>query len=321
MAVVANGPVNPDTCGCSRLPCASPDVAGAADPTPSKNNGIGLSTKGLGSAALGTATQNRGSGSNPSTQPHNNLTTQLEELMGEVRRLHDVVRGYKLHEPQPRAAAGRLPDWLAHTTDDEGLEGAAPDSVDPFGAGDHHGGDSIQPWTGTEPTDHTDQVIDDVVDSLGEAIVERPEPAPRKLEDLIVGIAPEDASKTWQFNPYGRDSATWLAAAQRRHQHRRRSNAALGVACVDLSGPHEPTPTVGHRMGQLPGHYFLVLTVQADHLTGHSNGSTQTDHVPEQDEVDEPSPLCAPVGAAEGGGASVPGEGAPTPENKTENYH
>ena len=99
MAVVANGPVNPDTCGCSRLPCASLDVARAADPTPSKTNGIGSSTKGLGSAALGTATQNRGSGSNPSTQPHNNLTTQLEELMGEVRRLHDVVRGYNLHEP------------------------------------------------------------------------------------------------------------------------------------------------------------------------------------------------------------------------------
>ena len=32
--------------------------------------------------------------------------------------------------------------------------------------------------------------------------------------------------------------------------HRRRCNAALGVASVDLSGPYEPTPTVGAKLGQ-----------------------------------------------------------------------
>ena len=146
----------------------------------------------------------------------------------------------------------------------------------------------------------------DIAHQVGRTSAKNRDP-PRKIEDLIVGDAPEGPEHMWQFNPYGRDSSTWLAAAQRRHQHRRRSNESLGVASVDLSGPHEPTPTVGHRAGQLPGHYFLVLTVQADHHTGYSNGSTQTDHGPNQGEDPEgdvPENLEPPV-----------------PETAKENYH
>ena len=50
----------------------------------------------------------------------------------------------------------------------------------------------------------------------------------------------------------------------------------LGVAAVDLSGPHEPTPMVGQRLGFKPGHYFVVLTVEVDGEGSISIGS-QTD--------------------------------------------
>ena len=72
-----------------------------------------------------------------------------------------------------------------------------------------------------------------------------------KVEDLIVGSVPEEP---WQYRPFGNESATWQAAAQRRHAHRRRTNVLLGIASVDLSGPHEPTPMVGCKVRQLPGH-------------------------------------------------------------------
>ena len=94
-----------------------------------------------------------------------------------------------------------------------------------------------------------------------------------KLEQLLVG---ELAKTTWQYQPYDRDSATWLAAAQRRHMHRRRGNVLTGVASIDLSGPHEPTPLIGHRIGQRSGHYYLVLSVRPDEGQGHKTRSTQT---------------------------------------------
>ena len=93
------------------------------------------------------------------------------------------------------------------------------------------------------------------------------------VADLVSGRVPDSP---WQFNPYDRNSSTWLAAAQRRHQHRRRSNALLGVAAVDLSGPHEPTPMIGQRLGNKPGHYFVVLTIEVDR-TGYCSTESQTE--------------------------------------------
>ena len=82
------------------------------------------------------------------------------------------------------------------------------------------------------------------------------------FQDIVTGTPSTDP---WQFRPYAyeRSSATWQVAAQRRHQHRRRTNTLLGVAAVDLSGPHEPTPMIGAKVGQRPGHYFVVLTISA----------------------------------------------------------
>ena len=58
-----------------------------------------------------------------------------------------------------------------------------------------------------------------------------------KLSDLLRGdLAPH----TWQFTQFKNENATWLAAGQRRHMHRRRLNVLTSVASVDLSGPHDP---------------------------------------------------------------------------------
>ena len=66
----------------------------------------------------------------------------------------------------------------------------------------------------------------------------------------------------WQSKRYDKGSALWQAAAQRRHLHRRRTDASIGVCSVDLSGPHEPTPKPGFRVGAAMAHYFLVVTVR-----------------------------------------------------------
>ena len=100
-------------------------------------------------------------------------------------------------------------------------------------------------------------------------------PEAPSVVDLVNGIVP---TTPWQFNPYDRKVATWLAAAQRRHMHRRRSNALLGVASVDLSGPHEPTPMIGQRLGHRPGHYFVVLVIEIDNVTGYKSAAVQTDN-------------------------------------------
>ena len=94
-----------------------------------------------------------------------------------------------------------------------------------------------------------------------------------KVEDLMVTTVNADP---WQYKPFDNTSATWQAAAQRRHQHRRRTNALLGIASVDLSGPHEPTPMVGAKIGQSPGHYFLALTINVDEGIKYKEQQTQT---------------------------------------------
>ena len=86
---------------------------------------------------------------------------------------------------------------------------------------------------------------------------------------------------------------TWQAAAQRRHSHRRRTNALLGVASIDLSGPHEATPIVGARIGQRPGHYFCALTLAPDNEVGHVDREVQTqpaDGDEEDAELEAPAP-------------------------------
>ena len=95
-----------------------------------------------------------------------------------------------------------------------------------------------------------------------------------KIDDLISGQIQDDL---WQFKEYSRDSASWQAAAQRRHAHRRRTDRLLGVASIDLSGPHEPTPMVGSRVGQKPGHYFLALTINVGQSDGATDRSVQTE--------------------------------------------
>ena len=95
------------------------------------------------------------------------------------------------------------------------------------------------------------------------------------VEDLVKGeLNSED--KAWQYKPYDNSSATWQAAAQRKHQHRRRTNQLIGTASVDLSGPHEPTPLVGGKVGQRAGHYFVVMHIRPDNGNGYKDMSTQT---------------------------------------------
>ena len=93
-----------------------------------------------------------------------------------------------------------------------------------------------------------------------------------KIEDLITSQVNENP---WQFGSYSNQSATWQGAAQRRHMHRRRTNAALGVASVDLSGPHEAIPMVGQKIGGRPGHYFVALTIDPATATGEAGCQTE----------------------------------------------
>ena len=72
----------------------------------------------------------------------------------------------------------------------------------------------------------------------------------KTVQDLITTELVEDP---WQYVPYKKGSATWQAAGQRRHQHKRRTNTLLGVASVDLSGPHVATPMLGATLGQASG--------------------------------------------------------------------
>ena len=96
---------------------------------------------------------------------------------------------------------------------------------------------------------------------------------PATLSEEITGKL---ADEPWQFAPYDKGDITWLAAAQRRHMHRRRANPTVGVASVDLSGPHIATPMQGHRIGQMSGRYFVVMVVRPDLSTSMRSTCTQT---------------------------------------------
>ena len=103
--------------------------------------------------------------------------------------------------------------------------------------------------------------------AVAEPVAAESEP-PERVEDLLRGDIADDP---WQYKPYKAGNASWMAAAQRKHSHRRRTNQLLGVASVDLSGPHEPTPRVGAKVGERPGQYFCVLTIRP-----HNSASTTT---------------------------------------------
>ena len=111
-----------------------------------------------------------------------------------------------------------------------------------------------------------------------------------QLEDLVTNQVQE---RPWQNAAYHKSNATWQSAALRRHMHRRRSNAALGVASVDLSGPHEPTPMVNAKIGQRPAHYFVALTL--DPSTASADMGCQTEAPDEA----AGTPVVTPEGEAQ----------------------
>ena len=159
-----------------------------------------------------------------------------------------------------------------------------------------HGGPSgsaVEAGDGQDPGVDEPQWLGDFGVALAEAenpfaADDRPDPgALQPVQDLVTGTV---ATSPWQFGQYDRRSSTWLSAAQRRHQHRRRSNALLGVASVDLSGPHEASPMPGMRTSEHMAHYFLVLTIRADPTVGYADSAVQTDPDPDTD-----SPPADPI--------------------------
>ena len=83
------------------------------------------------------------------------------------------------------------------------------------------------------------------------------------ITDVFEGIIGDLPEKPWQEMKYSKDNTHWQAAAQQRHLHRRHKNQSLGVASVDLSGPHAHTPQPGKRnISSSPAYYFLVLSVK-----------------------------------------------------------
>ena len=89
-------------------------------------------------------------------------------------------------------------------------------------------------------------------------------PSEKETGIPISGELPESPL---QSMPYDKGNAVWQAAAQRKHAHRRYLNQSIGVASLDLSGPHEATPQPGHKVGSSPAHYFLVLAVKVPKIT------------------------------------------------------
>jgi len=99
---------------------------------------------------------------------------------------------------------------------------------------------------------------------------------PRTLQDMVTPLPSEDDHVPWQYLKYTRESAVWQGAAQRRRAHPRRSNKSLGTCCVDLSGPHIPTPMPGQHYRKQQARYFLALTVRPDFTAATYEVSTQT---------------------------------------------
>ena len=95
-----------------------------------------------------------------------------------------------------------------------------------------------------------------------------------KIEDLVIG---EIEAQPWQIKKYDSDRVTWQGAALRRRMHTRRSNVSLGVATVDLSGPHEASPRPNKHITKDPCYDYLVLTVRPDDTATQVEAAAQTE--------------------------------------------
>ena len=114
--------------------------------------------------------------------------------------------------------------------------GGSSGSTDP--APTERSGENLVPGAGSAPVAIAAGNELETPWQIGDGRAEDAHRAPVQLSEIVKGQLEKEP---WQFQPYTAGDATWLHAAQRRHQHRRRANALLGVAPVDLSGPHEPS--------------------------------------------------------------------------------
>ena len=72
--------------------------------------------------------------------------------------------------------------------------------------------------------------------------------------------------------------------------HIRRSNVSLGVATVDLSGPHEASPRPNKHITKEPCYYYLVLTVRPDDTATQVEAGVQTELTGEDLQHAQPEP-------------------------------
>ena len=83
------------------------------------------------------------------------------------------------------------------------------------------------------------------------------------LTDVFETIKGDVEESPWQKMKFDKNNKNWQAAGQRRHMHRRHGNQSVGVASVDLSGPHVATPVPGKRsLTTSRAYYFLVLSIK-----------------------------------------------------------
>ena len=83
------------------------------------------------------------------------------------------------------------------------------------------------------------------------------------LTGVFETIKGELQESPWQRMKFDKNNKNWQAAGQRRHMHRRHGNQSLGVASVDLSGPHVATPVPGKKtLTTSRAFYFLVLSIK-----------------------------------------------------------
>ena len=114
------------------------------------------------------------------------------------------------------------------------------------------------------------------------------------VTDLFETIKGEPPVDPFQKMKFDKNDKNWQAAGQRRHMHRRHANQSLGVASVDLSGPHVGTPVPGNRtIATSQAHYFLVLSIKL---------------AQQDEEKDDPAPVQVeqPEMQGEDGEAEVP---------------
>ena len=138
----------------------------------------------------------------------------------------------------------------------------------------------VDPWLAESGLDHCPHTAASALGKTGkEATTER---AATGLTDVFESIKGDLSERPWQELKYDKNNKHWQGAAQRRHLHRRHANQSIGVASVDLSGPHLPTPQPGKRsIGSSPAYYFLVLTVKLAEEEAVQEGEAVEEEQPE----------------------------------------